>query len=49
LDAVKKATGEVAKAKGYAHVIDNSTGSVVWSANAADDLTGAVIAAMLKK
>jgi Skp family chaperone for outer membrane proteins len=39
----------VAKAKGYAHVIDNSTGSVVWSLNAADDITVAVIAAMLKK
>ena len=49
LDAVKKATGEVAKAKGYAHVIENSTGSVVWSLNAADDITVAVIAAMLKK
>ncbi|MFM1763692.1 MAG: hypothetical protein RLZZ512_1482, partial [Bacteroidota bacterium] len=31
------------------HVIDNSTGSVVWSLNAADDITVAVIAAMLKK
>ncbi|MBM3937732.1 MAG: OmpH family outer membrane protein [Sphingomonadales bacterium] len=49
LDAVKKSAGDVAKAKGYAHVIDNSTGSVVWSANAADDITAAVIAAMLKK
>ena len=49
LDAVKKSAGDVAKAKGYAHVIDNSTGSVVWSANPADDITAAVIAAMLKK
>ncbi|MSP57684.1 MAG: OmpH family outer membrane protein [Flavobacteriaceae bacterium] len=49
VDAVKKATADVAKARGYSHIIDNSQGSVFWSANIADDLTGAVIAQMLKK
>lgn len=49
LDKVKKITGEVAKVKGYAHVIDNSQGVVVWSLAPADDITGAVITAMLKK
>jgi hypothetical protein len=30
-------------------VIDNSQSIVLWSANPADDITGAVIAALLKK
>lgn len=49
LELVKKTSGDVAKAKGYAHVIDNSQSIVLWSANPADDITGAVIAALLKK
>ncbi len=49
LELVKKMAGDVAKAKGYAHVIDNSQSIVLWSANPADDITGAVIAALLKK
>ena len=49
LELVKKTAGDVAKAKSYAHVIDNSQSIVLWSANPADDITGAVIAALLKK
>ena len=48
VESIKKASGEVAKAKGYAHVLDNSAGIVLWSANTGDDITGAVIAHMLK-
>jgi len=49
LELVKKTAGDVAKSKGYAHVIDNSQNIVLWSGNPADDITGAVIAALLKK
>lgn len=48
VENIKKASGEVAKAKGYSHVFDNSAGIVLWSANTGDDITGAVIAYMLK-
>ncbi len=48
VENIKKASGEVAKAKGYTHVFDNSAGIVLWSANTGDDITGAVIAYMLK-
>lgn len=49
VEIIKKAVGDVAKTKGYVHVIDNATGVVLWSANPADDITAAVIAHLLKK
>lgn len=49
IEVIKKAVGDVAKAKGYTHVIDNAQGVVLWSANASDDITAAVIAQLLKK
>ncbi len=49
VDIIKKAVGEVAKTKGYAHVIDNAAGVVLWSMNPSDDITAAVIAHLLKK
>jgi Skp family chaperone for outer membrane proteins len=48
VDEIKKAVGEVAAKKGYSSVIDNATGMVIWSANANDDITDAVIKYMLK-
>ncbi|MBL7811678.1 MAG: OmpH family outer membrane protein [Bacteroidetes bacterium] len=49
LDDVKKAIAEVAKAKGYSHVVDNSAGIVLYSANTSDDITNLVISGMLAK
>ncbi|MFN5889196.1 MAG: OmpH family outer membrane protein [Bacteroidota bacterium] len=49
IEIIKKSVGDVAKAKGYAHVIDNAQGIVLWSASPADDITAAVIAQLLKK
>lgn len=49
VEDIKKAVGHVAAAKGYTSVIDNAAGIVIWTASASDDITGAVIAHMLKK
>lgn len=49
IEKIKVAAGNVAKAKGYSHVMNNAGELVLWSANDKDDITGAVIDSLLKK
>jgi outer membrane protein len=48
-DMIKKASGEVAKSKGYTMVLNNTAGMVLFNLNDADDITAAVIKYMLAK
>jgi outer membrane protein len=48
-DMIKKSAGDVAKAKGYTMILNNTNGMVLYNLNDADDITAAVIKSMLSK